>query len=158
MWGKKFLLLEGERQVEIFFKGNLIETHQVVKSAHQAKSTKKHHLKPHEQIMQDNDRLLEKAKKIGDQTEEMIRSILMRGRGYVDTRSVWGILSLDKDYGKEQINKACRYALECEQLGYQSVMRFINVMPKEEKLIEKSAGNKFTRDPSEYGVQLDFLN
>jgi transposase len=156
--GQEVFIIGGRDTVEIFFKGNLIETHRRVKSAHLAKSTKKHHLKPHEQVMQDNDKLLEKAKKIGLETEEMIKSILMRGRGYVDTRSIWGILSLDKDYGKEQINKACRYALECDQLGYQAVMRFINVMPKEEKLIEKSVGNKFTRDPSEYGVQLDFLN
>jgi len=69
-----------------------------------------------------------------------------------------GDLSLDKDHNKFQVNKACGYALECDQLGYRAVLRFINVMPKEEKLIKKSVGNKFTRDPSEYGVQMDLLN
>ena len=156
--GKQVFVIGSMDTVEIFFLGNLIETHHRVKSSYQSKSTKKHHLKPHEQVMQDNDYLLNKAEKIGDKVKEMVESILLRGRGYVDTRSIWGILSLDKDHSKAQVNKACGYALECDQLGYQAVMRFINVIPKEEKLIEKSSGNKFVRDPEEYGVQLDLLN
>jgi len=156
--GESVFVIGGKSSVEIFYKGNLLETHARIKSPHVAKSTKKNHLKPHEQVMQDNDYLLGKAEKIGDEVKKMVEAILMRGRGYVDTRSIWGILSLDKDYEAQQVNKACRYALECDQLGYRAVLRFINVMPKEEKLIEKSAKNKFTRDPSEYGVQMDLLN
>ena len=156
--GNEVFVIGGKETVEIFFKGNLLETHFRVKSSYQSKSTKKHHLKAHEQVMQDNDYLLGKAEKIGEKVREMIETILMRGRGYVDTRSIWGILSLDKDHNKFQVNKACGYALECDQLGYRAVLRFINVMPKEEKLIKKSVGNKFTRDPSEYGVQMDLLN
>jgi hypothetical protein len=155
---KNVFVIGGKSTVEIFFKGNLIETHSRVTSSHQAKSTKKHHLKPHEQVMQDNEYLLDKADKIGEKVKEMVEAILMRGRGYVDTRSIWGILSLDKDYKAIQVNKACSYALECEQLGYQAVMRFINIMPKEKKIIKSSVKNKFTRDPNEYCVQLDTLN
>ncbi len=156
--GQEVFVIGSSDIVEIFYKGNLLETHSRVKSSYQSKSTKKHHLKPHEQIMDDHEILLKKAGKIGDEVKKMIEAILLRGRGYVDTRAIWGILSLDKDYSKHQVNKACKYALECDQLGYQAVMRFINVMPKEEKLIEKSIGNKFIRDPKEYGVQMDFLN
>ena len=108
--------------------------------------------------MQDNDYLLGKALKIGPNVKEMIEAILLRGLGFVDTRKIWGILSLDKDYKSCQVDKACKYALECDQLGYRAVMRFITIMPKEEKLIKKSEGNKFIRDPEEYGVQLNLLN
>lgn len=156
--GVEVFVIGSADTVEIFFKGNLLETHSRVKSTYQSKSTKKHHLKPHEQVMEDHGYLLDKAEKVGEKVKEMVESILMRGRGYVDTRAIWGVLSLDKDYSKTQVNKACGYALECDQLGYQAVMRFINVMPKEEKLIEKSSGNKFVRDPKEYGVQMDLLN
>lgn len=52
--GEQVFIIGGRDVVEIFYKGNLLETHCRVKSAHQSKSTKKHHLKPHEQIMQDN--------------------------------------------------------------------------------------------------------
>lgn len=155
--GRDVFIIGGKEIVEIFFKGNLLESHPRIKSSHQAKSIKKHHLKPHEQIMQDNDYLLDRAIKIGPHTKEMIESILLRGLGYVDTRMIWGILSLDKDYEKFQIEKACRYASECDQLGYRAVLRFINIMPKEEKLIKKSDKNKFTRDPKEYGIQLNLL-
>lgn len=156
--GSDVFIIGGKDTVEIFFKGNLIESHSRVKSPHQSKSIKKHHLKPHEQIMQDNDYLLDKAKKIGPNVKEMIEKILLRGLGFVDTRKIWGILSLDKDYKSDQVDKACRYALECDQLSYRGVLRFITIMPREEKLIKKSTGNKFTRDPIEYGVQLNLLN
>jgi hypothetical protein len=101
--------------------------------------------------MEDQGHLIKRAETLGTKVKEMIEAILLRGRGYVDTRAVWGILSLDKKYNQTQINKACGYALECDQLGYQAVMRFINVMPQEKNLIEKSVQNKFTRDPKEYG-------
>ena len=156
--GSNVFIIGGRDNVEIFFKGNLLETHSRIKSSHQSKSIKKHHLKPHEQIMQDNDCLLGKALKIGPNVKEMIEAILLRGLGFVDTRKIWGILSLDKDYKSCQVDKACKYALECDQLGYRAVMRFITIMPKEEKLIKKSEGNKFIRDPEEYGVQLNLLN
>ncbi|MCK5884576.1 MAG: hypothetical protein KAG61_12870 [Bacteriovoracaceae bacterium] len=104
--------------------------------------------------MQDNDYLLTKAAKIGEDVKEMVEVILLRGRGYVDTRSIWGILSLDKDHGKDQVNLACKYALECDRLGYQGVMRFINIMPKDKETIEKSSKNKFLRDPKEYGITI----
>jgi hypothetical protein len=108
--------------------------------------------------MQDNDYLLDKANKIGPKVKEVIEAILLRGLGFVDTRKIWGILSLDKDYENCQINKACGYALECDQLSYRGVLRFISIIPKEEKLIEKSKNNKFIRDPKEYGIQLDLLS
>lgn len=156
--GSDVFIIGGKDNVEIFFKGNLLEAHPRIKSSHQSKSIKKHHLKPHEQIMQDNDYLLDKANKIGPNVKEMVEAILLRGMGFVDTRKIWGILSLDKDYNSAQVDRACRYALECGELGYRVVMRFITILPKEEKLIEKSKGNKFTRDPEEYGVQLNLLN
>ena len=83
-------------------------------------------------------------------------------RGYLqnslEIKAIGGILNLDRDNSFQQVNKVCGYALKCDQLGYQAVIRFIKVMPKEEKLNKKSKGNKLTRDPSEYGHQLGLLN
>jgi hypothetical protein len=75
----------------------------------------------------------------------------------VDSRCIWGILNLDKDHSAVKVDLACKYALECDQLGYRAVLRFINLSPSDEKLIQKSVGNKFVRDPSEY-KQLTLLN
>lgn len=136
--------------VEIFHLGKLIETHPRVTCAHQSKSTKKHHLKIHEQVMTDNQFYLDRARKLGANVEEMVRSVLQRGNGFVDSRSIWGILNLDKDHAAAKVDLACKYALECDQLGYRAVLRFINLNPSDEKLIKKSSNNKFLRDPSEY--------
>ena len=87
----------------------------------------------------------------------MVDWILKKGNGFVDVRSIWGILNLDKDHSREKLDLACKHALECDQLGYRAVLRFITLGPGEEKLIKKSSGNKFLRDTSEY-VQQKLLN
>ena len=75
----------------------------------------------------------------------------------MDSRNIWGILNLDKDHSAQKVDLACKYALECDQLGYRAVLRFINLSPSDEKLIKKSSGNKFVRDPIEY-IQQTLLN
>ncbi len=107
--------------------------------------------------MGDNQFYLDRALKIGAHTYEMIEWILKRGNGFVDLRTIWGILNMDKDHSIEKIDLACKHALECDQLGYRAVLRFITLGPGEEKLIKKSSGNKFLRDPNEY-MQLKLLN
>lgn len=151
--GREVFIVGTAHTVEIFHLGMLVETHPRLTCAFQAKSTKKHHLKIHEQMMTDNQFYLDRAHKLGPNVEEMINSILQRGNGFVDSRSIWGILNLDKDHAPDKVNLACKYALECDQLGYRAVLRFINLNPHDEKLIKKSSNNKFLRDPSEYVQQ-----
>ena len=155
--GKEVFIIGSAHTVEIYFLGTLIETHPRVTVTYQSKSTKKHHLKSHEQVMTDNNFYLDRALKIGSNVHEMIEWILKRGNGFVDLRSIWGILNLDKDHSAEKLDLACKHALECDQLGYRAVLRFINLGPSEEKLIKKSSGNKFLRDPNEY-IQQKLLN
>mgnify|MGYP001590351745 CR=1 FL=1 len=155
--GKDVFIIGNAHTVEIYHLGTLIETHPRLTAVHQSKSTKKHHLKSHEQVMTDNNVYLERAQKIGSHVHEMIEWILKRGNGFVDLRSIWGILNLDKDHSNETLDLACKHALECDQLGYRAVLRFINLGPSEEKLIKKSSGNKFLRDPNEY-MQQKLLN
>jgi hypothetical protein len=148
--GKEVFIIGTQHTVEIYFSGRLIETHSRLNCVHKSKSTKNHHLKSHEQIVLNNNYYLERAMKIGTHVHEMVVGILSRGNGFVDLRTVWGILNLDKDYSAEKINMASKHALECDQLGYRAVLKFINLGPNEEKLIKKSTGNKFLRDPNEY--------
>lgn len=155
--GKELFIIGSPHTVELYFLGTLIETHPRLTAVHQSKSTKKHHLKDHEQVMTDNNVYLGRAMKIGPNVHEMITWILKRGNGFVDLRSIWGILNLDKDHSAEKLDTACKHALECDQLGYRAVLRFINLGPSEEKLIKKSSGNKFLRDPSEY-IKQKLLN
>lgn len=155
--GKEVFIIGSTQSIEIYFLGSLIETHPRLTAVHQSKSTKRHHLKSHEQTITDASVYLDRARKIGVHVYEMIDWILKRGNGFVDLRTIWGILNLDKDHSAEKLDLACKHALECDQLGYRAVLRFINLGPSEEKLIKKSSGNKFVRDPNEY-IQQKLLN
>lgn len=149
---KNAFIIGNQEIVKIYITGKLIETHPRVKSNYQSKSTKEHHKEPHEQIITDSGHYLKQARKLGDHVEELIKAILLKGNGFVDTRKIWGILSLDKKYNKEVINSACKDALDCGELGYRGVMSFINLNPQKE--IKPSIKNKFTRDAKEYSNKL----
>ncbi len=93
--------------VEIFCFDNLVETHPRLTSAHQEKSTKKYHLKSNEQLMNDNPFYLNRAQKMGPEVHNMVHAILMRGNGFLDLRSIWGILNLDIVYFNSKTSLWC---------------------------------------------------
>ena len=78
----------------------------------------------------------------------------MIGRGYVDTRKVWGVLSLDKDHKSEDIDQACKYALEIESLSYQTVRSYLKLKPQSNINLASSSNNKFVRNTDEYKKHL----
>ncbi|MGE3680328.1 MAG: IS21 family transposase [Bdellovibrionales bacterium] len=51
--GRHAVVLGGKTQVSIYLDGKLVEVHERITSPHVSKSTKSHHLKPHERVMQD---------------------------------------------------------------------------------------------------------
>lgn len=155
---KPVFVIGNKTTVRIYLKGKLLETHPRIMSPFQSKSIKNHHLEPYEQIINNGLHYLEQAERIGTNATELIRAILLSGNGFVDTRKVWGILSLDKSYSVEKIDEACKYCLECDQLSYQKVLSFLNLSPKKEKNIPKSNDNKFTRDTKEYSKQLKMFH
>ena len=155
---KTVFVIGNKDVVKIYLKGKLLETHYREKSPFKSKSTKNHHLEPYEQIINDGNHYLKLANKIGPNTKEIIKSILLRGNGFVDTRKVWGILSLDKTYSLKDIDKACRHALDCDQLSYQKVLLFLNLSNNKENKLQKSKNNKFTRDTKEYSEQLKLIH
>ena len=69
----------------------------------------------------------QRAALLGPHVEQVILRLLERGQGFIDTRKIWGILSLDKRYGAERINEACRRALEMESLSYRTVKHLLEV-------------------------------
>ena len=62
-----------------------------------------------------------RAAALGPFVDEMIMKLLARGQGFIDTRKIWGILSLDKEYTASEIDAACRRALELDLVGYRAV-------------------------------------
>lgn len=101
---------------------------------------------------------MKQAKNIGPNVERFVGIILARGEGFVDTRSVWGLLTLNKKYKCDDIDKACLSALELSQVNLKTVHQLLNIMakpkpkvlPHEEVPAVQTMGGKFARDMSEY--------
>ncbi len=157
--GEMTFIIGNADTVAIYLKGELLESHQRIKDGYRVKSTKKHHLKHWDQIQDDHGMYLDRARAIGEFAELLIASILKQGNGFVDTRKVWGILSLDKSYSKEKINNACRTCLELDQFSYNSLKRILELkeclLSKEE--LRPTGKNKYVRSTDDY-VQKINLN
>lgn len=150
--GENTFIIGNQDAVTIYLKGELLESHGRIKNTYQTKSTKKHHLKYWDQIQDDHGMYLDRAKAIGESVEIMVASILKQGNGFVDTRKIWGILSFDKSYSFEKIDRACRICLELEQYSYQSLKR---VLEMSDGLLKKEEGrpigiNKYVRSTKDY--------
>lgn len=161
--GKEVAIVASGTRVAIYHKGALVETHERIRSPHQSKSIKDHHQKSWERTLTDHAHYLRRAGEVGPDVERIVQAILLEGEGFVDTRRVWGILSLEKTYAKAAVNEACRKAFELNLISYQTVRSLLKLIPKPspEKgaAANRTAGeetNKFVRPMSEYTTQLNF--
>ena len=148
--GKEVFVIGNKHRVQLYCDCELIETHERLTHRHQSKSTKKHHLKPWEQAIEDASQYLEKAEKIGPHAKELVFSILKAGQGFIDTRKVWGILSLDKDHPPSEVDQACKYALEIDSLNYRTVKSYLGLKPAKAVNTKLPNDNKFIRSMNEY--------
>ena len=165
--GKEVVILGNPEQVSIYFKGSLIEVHPRIKDSSLTKSTKEHHLKPWERAMKDTSIYMRRASKLGKSVEELIQILLQQGNGFIDTRKIWGILTLDKKYSPEEINEACRTAIEIGSYSYQLVKRILITMAarnnkKSNKEIKTTKNTiksyKFVRPIEIYQQELSFIH
>ena len=109
--------------------------------------------------MQDDSHYMKRATKLGPEVERLIMILLQQGNGFIDTRKIWGILSLDKKYSADEINRACRNALECGEFTYRAVLAFLTLQPATGHAVKPvSQNNKFVRPLSLYQEELDLLN
>lgn len=168
--GSEVFIIANQMTVSIYHDGKLLEVHNRIPAtdALRSKSTKSHHRKPWERELENGSQYRMRAGKIGPDVENLIVEILKTGEGFLDTRKIWGILSLDKTYESEQINKACRQALELGTYSYRAVRSLLRLLPKNPnqninikadplKTIERS-DHKFVRPMSVYEEQLNLLH
>jgi len=161
--GKEVTVLGNAAQVSIYYRGKLIEVHPRVTEWWQSKSTKPQHLKPWERALGDHSVYRERAAKLGASVEALVVAILEQGQGFIDTRKIWGILSLDKRYAAEQINEACRQAVEVGSLSFRTVHNLLELKRCTTAEANESSGvvrlrgrevaHRFVRPLSVYGEQ-----
>ncbi len=103
-----------------------------------------------------------RAARLGPYVEEIIVRLLIQGNGFIDTRKVWGILSLDKKYSADDINEACQKALSVDAMSYRSILTFLQLKATglKQDRNESSAADiktsKFVRPIQEYQQILTF--
>ena len=159
------LVIGNSTQVYIYCNGKLLECYEKIQDRFQAKACKDHYREEFEKTLNDHGHYLVRANTIGEDVGRFINIVLARGEGFVDTRVVWGILSLDKTYEREDINKACRAALEMGQITLAAVRKLLSITatPKQKKPKSqmeeefKIANGKFTRPMSEYRSHLRLI-
>lgn len=165
--GKDVIVLGNSRQVAIYLKGRLLEIHPRITDPAVSKSTKPHHRKPWERAMEDDSMYRKRARKIGPAVEEMIVRLLTQGEGFIDTRKIWGILSLEKSYPADRVDAACRKTLDVGSLSWRSAKAFLeagelaagetaaNVPPAPKR---EQTNHRYVRPLSIYQEQLSLLS
>jgi hypothetical protein len=158
--GKEVVVLGDKFKVSIYFKGKLLEVHDRITDPHISKAIKPHQLKPYERILEDGALYIKRGEHIGPFTAQLITQILAQGQGFVDTRKVWGILSLDKKFEKSKIENACKLAYEMNSPHYRTVEQLVRLTtpppPTATPTSNPAGSNKFVRPLSEYNQLILF--
>jgi len=95
--------------------------------------------------MEDGSVYRQRAAALGPHVERMVLRLLQLGQGFIDTRKVWGILSLDKRYTAQRIDRACRRALELKRLSYRTVKSLLEAEEAGSQLGQETAGSDGSR-------------
>lgn len=159
--GSAVFVIGSKETVRIYRSGKLIETHERLHDPYRSKQTKSHHLKPWEAAMGEGSYYRKRAAEIGPDVERLVMIIIGQGQGMVDTRKVFGILSLVKKYTKADLNRACAKALEIQSYSYRTVLSLLKLTVNKATAANAPAENvadlsprTYTRDLSVYENQL----
>ena len=130
---KDAIVLTTKDLVSIYCGGKLLEIYNRIKSPYQTHEIKDHLKKPWQKVEESNAFLLVRARKIGPSVEEFVQKILCRGNGFVDTRVIWGLLSLDKKYEASRIDQCTRETIDLGHLSSRMVERLLALKPNAKK-------------------------
>lgn len=160
------LVIGGSLQITIYCKGLLLDIYDRITDPFTSKACKDNYKQDFEKTLNDHGHLLVRGKKIGIAVGQFVELILCRGDGFVDTRVIWGLLSLDKKYSPAAINSACQSAIDLGSVNLRSVYMFLKLssttLPQAQFGSEtednyKLANGKFTRPMSVYRKHLHLV-
>ena len=161
------LVIANLRLVSIYCHGRLLEVYERITDKFITKSCKDHYKEPWEKTLSDHAHYLSRARAIGLNVERFIEIVLARGDGFVDTRVVWGLMSLNKNYENNSIDNACQSALELSQVNLKTVNKLLKLMatPKVKTKTDSNEifpaacpkGGRFARPILEYQTHLKIV-
>lgn len=164
--GEVALVIGNQSQVAIYCGGRLLEVYERIQDKFTTKACKDHYKEAWEKTLRDNGHYIRQARSIGANVERFVEIILARGDGFVDTRSVWGLLTLNKKYRAVDIDNVCLSALELSQVNLRTVHQLLNIMAKpkpqqnqsKEIPTAQTMGGKFARPMSDYKNHLRLVH
>jgi transposase len=121
--GKKVKVLYDQRVVEVYLDHERIALH--LRDGHnKAYTTLAEHMPPHHQKMQqikgwNRDDLLVQASRIGTSTHQAV-TLMLENSIYIEQnyKACFGMLMLQKKYGKDRLESACKRALTGSRVNY----------------------------------------
>ncbi len=128
--GQSATMIGNGEKLSIYCAGRLLEVYDVIKDKFQRQSCKDHYKSSSETNLQNHAHYIKQAEAIGANVARMIQIILARGEGFVDTRVVWGILTLNKKYPDTLIDKACGSAIELGSISLRTLHALLRLAPK----------------------------
>lgn len=154
--GQSVTVISNGEKLSIYCAGRLLEVYDVIKDQFQRQACKDHYKSSSETHLQNHAHYIKQAEAIGANVSRMIQIILARGEGFVDTRVVWGILTLNKKYPNQVIDKACESAMELGSISLRTLYALLRLTPQTKMANENfnTTGGKFTRPMSEYTAHL----
>jgi transposase len=125
--GKKVQVIASENTVIIYHERKIIETHKKVVGQFLRASTKPEHLAPWQSTLKLGSVYRRAAGVIGPSCDKIIFTILQRGQGVVDNKSIWAILGLRKEYARASVEEACKLAYETGSCDYRGVATILGL-------------------------------
>lgn len=158
--GKDTIVLATKDNVSIYRGGQLLEVYDRIKDPYQTHAIKEHLKRPWQKVEENNLHYLHMAQRIGPNVSRFVHALIHRGQGFVDTRKIWGVLSLEKKYKASAIDEAAATALAMGELSSRFVETLIRLhsLPQEKQpKPNTAAASKFSRPMTVYKEQLSLL-
>lgn len=160
---KESVVLGSKSRVCIYVAGVLIETYDRLSDKHQTHAIQPHLQNSWQKIEENNKGYLNQARRVGPHCEALVKALILRAEGFVDTRILWGILSLEKKkYPADIIDQACGEAYQLGKYSSAYVEKLILDLLKQKHLKEafnsiKPPPTKYTSQGDEYSLHLEEL-
>lgn len=160
--GKEAVMLGSKNRVSVFVAGAMVESYDRITAKHQTHAIHNHLEKPWQKLEENNQGYLRRAKQIGPHCEAVIKVLILRNSGFIDTRIIWGILSLDKKYEINFIEMACADAYNLGKFSSKYIEKIILERMKMVHLNQKFSSQKhpetaFTKSSTEYAKHIEDL-
>lgn len=132
--GKLVVIKEHDSVLLFYYRTKLIESHNKIKSVHYQNSTKPEHLKPWQDTLLTTSIYRRRAREIGEHCDKFVFTVLQKGQGVVDNKTIWTVIKLKENYTKTLINEACDFAFSTGSLNLRSIMSYLNLRGRKTKI------------------------